>query len=139
MAKRLQIKGEIFKIEDLESITLRDIFAFDSQVALVRQKDPAFPDITWSDVQEVGQAMEGKSQEEAARVPRSYLFTAATLWLTTRNGGKPLTFDEVLDLDMEKEVIDLPDPKDKANPTQRPSKSPRASGVAASKAPASEK
>lgn len=125
MATRFQIKGEIYKAEELDSISLADVFMFDEEVFQFRQKMPTFPAICWADVEEAMGDLQGKSEVEAARHPRAKLVLAATLWLTMRNAGKPMTFGDVLELNLAKEMTWLPDTEDKAagaNPTKRKSR-----------------
>ncbi|GAC1387537.1 MAG: hypothetical protein NVSMB48_27000 [Marmoricola sp.] len=133
MATRFQINGEIFKAEELEGIKLSDTFVFDEQVYNYRRDtEPDFPDLRWADVQQAMEDVQGLSAEEASKHRRANLLTAATLWLTMRAAGKPMSFGDVCELDMGKDITWLPDTDDRAvaaNPT-KPRKS-KASEAAA--------
>lgn len=134
MTTRFQIGGNIFKAEDLESVKLVDTFVFTEQVYRYKNTprdqggEPDFPLVTWTDLEAAMGEMEGMSQEDAARHPRANLLMAATLWLTMRNAGHPMDFKQVVELDMAKDIVWLPDTDDRANPTKR---NPKSKGSAA--------
>lgn len=136
MVNRLQIKGQIYRAQDLDSIKLADTFAFDEQVFAYRHAGNQFPDVTWADVEEAMNEISALDQKEAGRHRRANLVLAATLWLTMRHAGKPMDMADVIELDMGKDIIWLPHTDDNeaggaSDPTKRPAPS-RASAAGGS-------
>lgn len=126
MATRFKIGSDIFKADDLDSVKLADTFVFAEQVYAYKNTpreqggEPDFPLLNWSDIEQAMVEISALPEKEAERHPRANLITAATLWLTMRSAGKPMAFGELMELDLGKDIVWLPDTEDrKPNPTKR--------------------
>ncbi len=119
---RVVIDGVTYNSSALDQISLKDLLIFDQQVADALGSNEGR---RWSDVERVTRAideiMRDKSLTKQQKndtvndIEGAYLFTAAMLWVTLRNNGQPVTFDEAISRPISSFTF-LPPTEDKKTP-----------------------
>jgi hypothetical protein len=110
---RFTIDGELYTTTSLDSISLKDLMVFNTQMA-----DLGLP-YTWGDIESASEEMVGLSDGEASRHPMAPLLTGLTIWASRRAKGEQLTIAEAVDVRLSSLVF-LPATQDRAtaNPTK---------------------
>jgi hypothetical protein len=124
---RFTIDGELYTTTSLDSISLKDLMVFNTQMA-----DLGLP-YTWGDIESASQEMVGLSDSEASLHPMAPLLTGLTIWASRRAKGEQLTIAEAVDVRLSSLVF-LPPAEDRA--TANPTKGRTAAKASKASAPA---